>query len=201
MHILIADDDPIGLAISRHLASGAGHTVEITTDGGAALAAITTGRFDAALLDLHMPVLDGAAVARAVCAALPPGRRPRLIALSAATNPGGAGAIAALGFDAYLAKPLRLAALSAALAGDAPPPPLHPPPAAPPRTTPHLIRELLTAHGAGDAAALATLATALKLTASASSPTLAALAARLEVALAATDHVAIDYLVRAIGEQ
>jgi CheY-like chemotaxis protein len=114
MQLLIADDDPTALAINRHLAASVGHAVTVATDGAAALTAIATGQFDAALLDLYMPVMDGTAVAQAARAALPPERRPRLIALTTAGPPGGEEAISALGFDSYLTKPLSLAALDAA---------------------------------------------------------------------------------------
>lgn len=117
MHILIADDDPVSREIARHLVARAGHSHELVADGAAALAALNTGAFDAALLDLSMPLLDGAAVARAVSAAPPVGRRPRLVALSAARVED---QLLAHGFDACLTKPLRPQALAAALADDAP---------------------------------------------------------------------------------
>lgn len=200
MHLLIADDDPTALAICRHLVASAGHTVAVATNGAAALAALTEGQFDAALLDLHMPVLDGAAVARAVRATLPPERQPRLIALSAAAPPGGEATMRALGFDAYLGKPLRLDALGVALAGGETPLPAPPTRATASHPTGDLSAPLLAAHAAGDSRALATAAAALKASATTGRPALAALAARLEAAIAAGDAGVIDELVRAIGE-
>lgn len=114
MRILVADDDPTGRAVAHLLVAGAGHEVETVDEGGAALAALLSGGFDAALLDLHMPGMGGVAVATAVAAALPPAVRPRLIALTAA----GPGAVAEPCFDACLSKPLQPPALAAALAGD-----------------------------------------------------------------------------------
>lgn len=208
MRILIADDDPTGRAISHHLVARSGHAVEVAADGLAALEALARGAFDAALLDLYMPGMDGGAVARAVRDATAAGPRPRLIALTAAAHPGGADAILALGFDAFLTKPLNLAALSEALEGHAPPPtpPARPPrpgPPAPaaPAATAELVTALSAALAAGDAAAMATSAATLKAAASAGNPALAALAARLERALAAADDRAVAHLVRAIAAQ
>lgn len=148
MRILIADDDPTGREIARHLASGAGHQVEAVPDGAAALAALLSGRFDAALLDLYMPALGGAEVARAVRAAMPAGVRPLLIAVSAADP----GPPAALGFDACLGKPLRLPAFVAALAGAPDAPPEERPPAAHPQLA-ELCARLAEALARGDAGA------------------------------------------------
>lgn len=111
MRVLIADDDPTSREIARYIVAAVGHEVVAVADGAAALAALLGARFDAALLDLFMPEPCGPAVAQAVAAALPPGSRPLLIALTAAgpdTPPDPA-------FDAVLSKPLSPAALAAAL--------------------------------------------------------------------------------------
>ena len=115
MRVLIADDDPTCREIVRHLLVRAGHAVALVADGAAARAALLREPFAAALLDLQMPELDGAEVARAVRAALPAARCPRLLALTAAADPGAERRIVALGFDACLGKPIRAAALLAAL--------------------------------------------------------------------------------------
>jgi CheY-like chemotaxis protein len=115
MRVLIADDDPTCREIVRHLLVRAGHQVTSVADGAAARAALLREPFGAALLDLQMPELDGAEVARAARAALPAAVRPRLIALTAAADPGAEARFLALGFDACVGKPIRTAALLAAL--------------------------------------------------------------------------------------
>lgn len=198
MRILIADDDATGREIARVLATRAGHEVEAVADGAAALAALTAGGFDAALLDLFMPGLGGAAVAQAIAAALPPARRPRLIALTAAIAPGGEEA-AVQGFDACLSKPLRPGALAGALAGTSPPTalPLRLHAALPPAAT-AAAHPLRVALAAGDMAGLAAHSAALKTALALEQPLIAALCARLEHALARGDAEALAELVAAI---
>lgn len=67
--VLLADDDPDILSLCAQLLAGSGHTVETASDGEAALAALTTGRFEAAVLDVDMPGLTGIEVARDIRAA------------------------------------------------------------------------------------------------------------------------------------
>ncbi len=65
LHLLIADDDPmIHLIVSQSLA-GAGWQVHQALDGVQAIEAASTARFDAIILDIRMPGLDGIQVARA----------------------------------------------------------------------------------------------------------------------------------------
>src|SRR5688500_12218909 len=57
--ILIADDDPTSrLLVAASLGSHAGKLVE-AENGSVALRALECDRFDVAIVDLHMPVLDG----------------------------------------------------------------------------------------------------------------------------------------------
>jgi two-component system response regulator MprA len=62
--ILVVDDDaPIRRMLSRTLAAE-GYAVEVSPDGGAALAAIERSAPDLVVLDVAMPGIDGIAVAR-----------------------------------------------------------------------------------------------------------------------------------------
>lgn len=66
MHILVADDVE-AMRVSLQLAlEAAGHVVFAHATGGAALDALRTGHFDAAVLDLWMPGGDGLSVLRAI---------------------------------------------------------------------------------------------------------------------------------------
>ncbi|GAB4433788.1 MAG: hypothetical protein OHK0015_22930 [Chloroflexi bacterium OHK40] len=190
MRILIADDDPTSREIAARLIASAGYEVHAVADGDAALDALLGAPFDVALLDLQMPGLDGDVVARAVRDALPAARCPRLIALTAAADPGAVRRIVSLGFDACVPKPLRLTALHAALSATVPsdsplpvPPPADPYPARSPAADPALASAIRAA--AHDQAQLRALAT--RLLASpvvAESPLVAGLCGRLLSALA-----------------
>jgi two-component system, sensor histidine kinase and response regulator len=65
-HILVADDDPIYRGIAQETLESAGHTVAIACDGGEAIALLAKDTFDAAIVDLTMPVADGLTVIKAL---------------------------------------------------------------------------------------------------------------------------------------
>lgn len=59
MRLLVAEDDPkIGRLIQRGLEAES-HTVDLVTDGAAALERAQSGRYDLLVLDLGLPSLDG----------------------------------------------------------------------------------------------------------------------------------------------
>jgi two-component system, cell cycle response regulator CpdR len=65
-HILIAEDNE---SVREYVMRGVqsfGHTVTVMPDGGAALEAARTQKFDLLLTDIVMPVMDGIALALAV---------------------------------------------------------------------------------------------------------------------------------------
>ena len=71
--------------------------------------------YDAVLMDVLMPEMDGLVAAEAICRRWPRGNRPRLIALTAMAGPGDQERCMRAGFDDYMSKPVRLEELSEAL--------------------------------------------------------------------------------------
>ncbi len=61
--ILVAEDDAAVSAFVTRALQHSGHEVTPTPDGGAALAALQSERFDLLLTDIVMPVMDGIALA------------------------------------------------------------------------------------------------------------------------------------------
>jgi CheY-like chemotaxis protein len=117
LKVLLAEDDEINALLLRTLLHRFGHDVTEVADGDAALAAIRDSRFDAMLLDLHLPGADGYAIARAARSAEAEGTRPRtaIIAVTADARPESRDAALAAGFDRYLQKPVTPDALRDAL--------------------------------------------------------------------------------------
>jgi len=121
--ILLAEDNDINaLIIVRHLERLRAEVVRVA-DGVAALRLaqdMIAGRiaaFDAVILDIRMPGLDGLEVARQIrLAELQAGRSPcRLVALSADAYDADCAAANAAGIDAFLTKPVDFARLREAL--------------------------------------------------------------------------------------
>ena len=112
MRILVVEDEPTLLAQLAHAITAAGHTVETAADGATAQYLGEEENFDAVVLDLGLPVLDGLSVLRRWRAA---GRNMPVLILTArsAWHEKVAGMDA--GADDYLAKPFHMEELLARL--------------------------------------------------------------------------------------
>lgn len=115
--ILVAEDDPVNALIARTVLTRLGASVVIAGTGREAVLEVAQGGYDAALLDLRMPELDGHATATHI-RALPgePGAVP-LIALTANATEADRDACLAAGMDAFLAKPVDPEELAHVLSG------------------------------------------------------------------------------------
>ncbi len=115
--VLLVDDHPTNrLVIGRQLAL-AGFASEAVEDGAQGLARWRSGRYALVLTDVHMPGLDGYALARAIrtTEADEGRRRTPVVALTAAALQGEAERSLAAGMDDYLTKPVAIATLAACL--------------------------------------------------------------------------------------
>ena len=105
--ILVAEDHAVGQEFAVEALRRLGHTVSLAADGGEALARIERDRFDLALLDIQMPVLDGLTVAKMVREreSLTGSHLP-IIALTAYTSREDHERCLAAGMDAVVTKPV-----------------------------------------------------------------------------------------------
>jgi CheY-like chemotaxis protein len=124
LRVLAADDNATNRRVISLILEAAGCETVTVEDGHQAVEAWREGEFDVLLMDLRMPVLDGAEAIRAIRAE----ERRRglsrtpLVVLSANTSPEDRAMTAAAGADGHVAKPIRvetlLAAMEAALANE-----------------------------------------------------------------------------------
>lgn len=112
MRVLLAEDNPTNVELFLAALETDGHEVVVETNGVSARDHALRERFDVIVLDIQMPELDGNAVCVALRAA---GLRGPILALSAAAMPEDVARGKASGFDEYLSKPIRPAALRAAV--------------------------------------------------------------------------------------
>jgi signal transduction histidine kinase/CheY-like chemotaxis protein/HPt (histidine-containing phosphotransfer) domain-containing protein len=132
--VLLAEDVEANRTILTGMLETLGATVTAVPDGQAAVAAIETAganTFDLALMDMHMPVMDGMAAVRTI-RALPDGpAQTPIVALTADATPDNRAGYEASGLDGFLTKPVdwpRLVAVAdavaapTAVAADAPAP-------------------------------------------------------------------------------
>jgi DNA-binding NtrC family response regulator len=102
--VLIADDDPAIRLILRHRLEAAGYNVSEAADSNAALAALRTNGFDAALLDIIMPGPGGLEV---LSAAQAEGIKTAIIVITAASTMSNAVEAIKRGAHDYLTKPFH----------------------------------------------------------------------------------------------
>jgi CheY-like chemotaxis protein len=107
LHVLIADDNALNQNLLRRLVLKHGHTVDVVSNGREAVAAVAQQPYDAVLMDVLMPEMDGLTAATAICRRWARGNRPRLIALTAMAGPGDQEKCLKAGFDDYMSKPVR----------------------------------------------------------------------------------------------
>jgi PAS domain S-box-containing protein len=118
--LLIAEDDEVNQLVILRQIEMLGYAAEIAGDGQVALDMWLAGDYALLLTDLHMPSLDGYALAEAIRHAeasrsvRPRGRMP-ILALTANALRGEANRAAGVGIDEYLTKPMQLRMLSEAL--------------------------------------------------------------------------------------
>lgn len=115
-HLLLVEDDSIVAAVIRGLLERQGHEVCHVANGLAALAEMAHADFDAVLLDLDLPGIDGFQVARLLRQRENPGQRVPIMAVTARSTSGDEARARAAGMDGFLRKPLTGEQLADALA-------------------------------------------------------------------------------------
>ena len=113
--LLLVEDDAIVAAVIRGLLEQQGHTVCHVGNGLAALAELAHAGFDAVLLDLDLPGVDGFQIARLIRQREHAGQRVPIIAVTARSGNEDEARARAAGMDGFLRKPLSGEQLADAL--------------------------------------------------------------------------------------
>ena len=127
LHLLLAEDSLANQKLAVGLLTRWGHQVSVAHNGAEAVEAVRTHQFDAVLMDVQMPEMDGLQATAAIRAReAATGRRLPIIAMTAHAMKGDRERCLEAGMDGYVPKPIRAAELSEALRAffpvvDAPP--------------------------------------------------------------------------------
>ncbi|WP_432744615.1 PAS domain S-box protein [Methylobacter sp. G7] len=114
--ILVAEDNETNQQVIQRQLNLLGFAVDIASDGQAALERWRSGDYALVLTDLHMPVMDGYALTRAIRAEENNAHRHTvIIALTASVRKGEDRRCSAGGMDDYLSKPTPLEKLNKTL--------------------------------------------------------------------------------------
>ncbi len=114
--ILIVEDNEPNRRLCELQLQQIGCLVDHAPDGRAAVEKVLGGeRYDAVLMDMQLPEMDGCDATRAIRAREPAGRRIPIIALTANAMPEDREQCLAAGMDDYLSKPIRVPVLAETL--------------------------------------------------------------------------------------
>ncbi|OGN46079.1 MAG: response regulator receiver protein [Caulobacterales bacterium RIFCSPHIGHO2_01_FULL_67_30] len=111
LHVLVVDDNATNRFVAAKLLEMFGCTAEMAENGQEALDAVQVRRFDLALMDIKMPVMDGVAATRAIRALSGPASRLPILALTANAEEGDELDYIAAGMNGVAQKPIQPDAL------------------------------------------------------------------------------------------
>jgi signal transduction histidine kinase/ligand-binding sensor domain-containing protein/CheY-like chemotaxis protein len=114
--LLLVEDDTIVAAVIRGLLEREGHALTHVVNGLAALAELAHASFDAVLLDLDLPGVDGFQIARLIRQREHAGQHLPIVAVTARSGGADEARARAVGMDGFLHKPLSGEQLANALA-------------------------------------------------------------------------------------
>ncbi|UEM22345.1 PAS domain S-box protein [Skermanella mucosa] len=114
--VLLAEDNEVNRLMVVRMLERLGHRVDAVEDGRAAVEAARRGGYDLILMDMQMPVLDGASATREIRALPGPAGRVPIAALTADVVSGNRERYLEAGLDGYFTKPIDWSALASAIA-------------------------------------------------------------------------------------
>jgi two-component system CheB/CheR fusion protein len=117
--ILLAEDDTVTALATKRLLAKSGYPVTLARDGQEVLNILSEHAFDAILMDVQMPVMDGVEATRAIRASATLGAKANIpiIAMTAYAMTGDREKFLAAGMDDYISKPVVISTLKEVIAG------------------------------------------------------------------------------------
>ena len=115
LRLLLAEDNVVNQKVAMLMLEKAGHHVDVVSDGEQAVAAVLAQPYDAVLMDVQMPNVDGLEATRRIRRELAADRQPWIIALTAGALVDDRDLALEAGMDDFVAKPVRAEELDAAL--------------------------------------------------------------------------------------
>lgn len=112
LRLLVAEDDETIRLLLQIMLQKWGHTVDCVVNGRLAVEAVRSAAYDAVLMDMQMPEMDGTAATRAIRASETKGIRLPIIAITADAGVENAPSYLATGVNALMTKPVNWHELS-----------------------------------------------------------------------------------------
>lgn len=112
LHILVAEDNPVNQTVVRGIFEGAGHRIQVVSNGREAVEATAAEDFDLIVMDVQMPEMDGVEATRNIRKReAGSGKSTPIVALTASVLKGDRERFVAAGMNNYLSKPVSRAKL------------------------------------------------------------------------------------------
>jgi GAF domain-containing protein/CheY-like chemotaxis protein/HAMP domain-containing protein len=115
LRILLAEDNVVNQKLALRMLQKMGYRADLASNGIEAIESVERQTYDVVLMDVQMPEMDGLEASRRITGKLEPGRRPRIVAMTANAMQGDREMCLAAGMDDYIAKPIRVDHLIEAL--------------------------------------------------------------------------------------
>jgi len=115
LRILLADDSQVNQKVGQALLEKLGYRADVVSNGLEVLHALELQPYDMVFLDVQMPEMDGCSASREIRRRWSEEARPRLVALTGAAMLGDRDKCLEAGMDDYIAKPIRIVDLRAAI--------------------------------------------------------------------------------------
>jgi len=115
LRILVAEDNRTNQMVARTMLTNAGHTVDVAANGEEAVNAVATFPYDAVLMDVQMPEMDGLEATRHIRAMTGRARDIPIVALTANVLKETRDKCVAAGMTEFLSKPYNIEDLQDAL--------------------------------------------------------------------------------------
>ena len=116
LRILLVEDNVINRRVAMLMLKNIGYTADAAESGEEALEAVKAKRYDAVLMDIQMPGMDGFETSRAIWRELDESKRPYIIAMTAHAMWGDRERCLEAGMNAFVSKPVDIGELRRALA-------------------------------------------------------------------------------------
>ncbi len=115
LSILVVEDNAVNQKVAVKMLERLGYPAAVATSGTDAVSALRASAFDAVLMDVEMPHMDGLETTHRIRESLPPDRQPRIIAVTAYALESDRQRCLDAGMDDFITKPIHLAAMAEAL--------------------------------------------------------------------------------------
>ncbi|HEX3446260.1 MAG TPA: CHASE3 domain-containing protein [Chthoniobacterales bacterium] len=115
LRVLLTEDNPLNQQVALYQLRILGHHVDVASNGVEALRLLDKNQYDAILMDIHMPEMDGYATTTEIRQREGREKHTPIIAMTANASPADREKCLAIGMDHHLAKPVQMRDLVLAL--------------------------------------------------------------------------------------